>query len=100
MPPEFDFPPPHTEVWFPYELTPTRTGNHYLRAAARLKRGVTPQQAQSELNTVARALAEQTSQTTAGWEGSVVPFREFLFRSAHNALPLLPVAVGCRLHIA
>jgi putative ABC transport system permease protein len=100
MPPEFDFPPPHTEVWFPYELELGRTANHYLRAAARLKRGVTAPQAQSELNTVARAMAERTSQTTAGWEVSVVPFREFLFGSAHTALPLLLGAAGCVLLIA
>src|SRR5262249_12235791 len=100
MPPEFDFPPPHTEGWFPDELTPTRTDNHYLRAAARLKRGVTALQAQSDLNTVAVAFAEKSSQTTAGWEVSVVPFREFLFRSAHTALPLLLGAVGCVLLIA
>src|SRR5262249_49092500 len=100
MPPEFDFPPPHTEVWFSYGLAPARTGNHYLRAAARLKRGVTPQQAQGELNAIERAFAEQSSQTTAGWEVSVVPFREFLFRSAHTALPLLLGAVGCVLLIA
>src|SRR5262249_57673402 len=25
MPPEFDFPPPHTEVWFSYGLAPPRT---------------------------------------------------------------------------
>src|SRR5262249_34824309 len=71
MPPEFDFPPSHTEVWFSYELAPARTGNHYLRAAARLKRGVTPQQAQGELNAIGIAVAERSSQTTAGWEVSV-----------------------------
>jgi predicted permease len=100
MPPEFDFPPPRTEVWFPNELEPKITGHHYLRAAARLKRGVTPQQAQAELNTIARATAERSSAANAGWEVSVVPIREYLFGSAHTALPLLFGAVGCVLLIA
>src|SRR5262249_16000989 len=100
MPPEFDFPPPRTEVWAPYELEPIRTGNHYLRAIARLKRGVTPPQIQAELNAIARAVAERSSQKNAGWEVSVGPFREFLFGSARGGWPLLLGAVGCVLLMA
>ena len=99
MPPEFDF-PPRTEVWFPYVLVPGGTSNHYLRAVARLKRGVTIPQAQAELNAIVRALADQSQRTDAGLEVSVVPFREYLFGSADTALPLLLGAVGCVLLIA
>ncbi len=76
------------------------TSNHYLRAVARLKRGVTLPQAQAELNSIARALADQSPETNAGLEVSVVPFREYFFGSAHTALPLLLGAVGCVLLIA
>jgi putative ABC transport system permease protein len=99
MPPEFDF-PPRTEVWFPYVLDPGRTSNRYLRAIARLKRGVTLPQARAELNAIARALDDQSPQAIAGLEVSVMPFREYLFGSAHTALPLLLGAVGCVLLIA
>ncbi len=99
MPPEFDF-PPRTEIWLPYDLVRGRGGNHYMRAIARLKPGVTLPQAQAELNTIARALAEESPQTNMGWEISSVPFREYLFGSTRIALPLLLGAVGCVLLIA
>ena len=99
MPPEFDF-PPRTEVWFPYVLLPGGTTNHYLRAVARLKQGVTLPQAQAELNAIALALVDRSPQTDARLEVSVVPFREYLFGPARTALPLLLGAVGCVLLIA
>jgi predicted permease len=99
MPSEFDF-PQRTEAWLQYDLERGRGENHYLRAVARLKPGVTPQQAQAELNAIARVLAQQFPTTNTGWEVSVVPFREYLFGSARIALPLLLGAVGCVLLIA
>ena len=99
MPPEFDF-PQRTEAWLQYDFEGGRGGNHYLRAIARLKPGVTPQQAQAELNKIARVLAEQSPSTNTGWEVSVVPFREYLFGTVRIALPLLLGAIGCALLIA
>ena len=99
MPAGFDF-PPRTEVWFPFVLNPGGTSNHYLRAIARLKRGVTLPQAQDELNAIARALADQSPKTNEGLEVSVTPFREYLFGTAQTALPLLLGAVACVLLIA
>jgi putative ABC transport system permease protein len=99
MPPEFDF-PPRSEVWFPFVLNPGGTSNHYLRAIARLKRGVTLPQAQDELNAIARALADQSPKTNEGLEVSLTPFREYLFGTAQTALPLLLGAVACVLLIA
>jgi len=97
--PEFDF-PQRTEAWLRYDLVRGRGGNHYLRAVARLKLGVTPRQAQAELNAIARVLAQQSPATNTGWEVSAVPFREYLFGSTRIALPLLLGAVGCVLLIA
>ena len=101
VPPEFDF-PPRTEAWLQadFQHGSNGSGNHYLRAVARLKPGVTPRQAQAELNTIARALAEESPATNTGWEVSVVPFREYLFGSTHLALLLLFGAAGCVLLMA
>ena len=52
MPPGADVMDNRTEMWFPLGLNPgvrTNRGSHFLYLIGRLKEGVTPQQAQTEL---------------------------------------------------
>jgi putative ABC transport system permease protein len=68
MPADFDF-PVGAEAWAPLDLDPAeqaeRSG-HYLRVIGRLKAGVSPSQAQADLNTVAAQLARLYPETNAG----------------------------------
>ncbi|MFN2455437.1 MAG: ABC transporter permease [Pyrinomonadaceae bacterium] len=91
MPAGFDF-PQRAEVWMPYEIDPANTsrgGYRNERAFARLKRGVTIQQAQAELHAIAQNLARQYPNTNAGWDVTLVSLREYLFGGAKIGLPLL-----------
>ncbi|MDQ3648959.1 MAG: ABC transporter permease [Acidobacteriota bacterium] len=102
MPAELSF-PARVDLWTAYEhdrADAERGGAHNNRTIARLKPGVTIQQAQAEINVIAQTQARLYPDTNAGWEVDVVPFREHLFGSASVALPLLFGAVGCVLLIA
>jgi len=102
MPAELGF-PARVDLWTAYEhdrADAERGGAHNNRTIARLKPGVTIQQAQAEINVIAQTQAHLYPDTNAGWEVDVVPFREHLFGSANVALPLLFGAVGCVLLIA
>jgi putative ABC transport system permease protein len=93
MPPEVNF-PPRIELFTTYQLVRFgRGGSHNDRAIARLKPGVTIEQAQAELSAIARRQAQQFPETNKGWDVMVVPLREQLFGSANVALPLLFGAV-------
>src|ERR1044071_3958147 len=62
MPAAFQFPDPETEVWAPLALDPqdqSSRGSHYLNVVARLKDGVTIEQAQAEMDTIAGRLEQQ-----------------------------------------
>lgn len=102
MPAGFDF-PQRAELWMPYDIDPADTprgGYRNERVFGRLKRGVTIQQAQSEIHSIAQNLARQYPDTNSGWDVRLVSFREYLFGSATVALPLLLGAVGLVLLIA
>jgi putative ABC transport system permease protein len=75
-------------------------GSHNDRAIARLKPGVTVEQAQAELSAIARRAAQQFPDTNKGWDVVVTPFRKHLFGGAEVALPLLLGVVGFVLLIA
>ncbi len=60
MPGDFRFPRRETEVWTNLPLNPpTRYGPWFYRGVARLKPGVTPEQAQAELNAIGRLMMQQ-----------------------------------------
>ena len=70
MPAGFLFPNPRTELWVPVAFSADDLGNrggHSYVAIARLKPGVTLEQAQTEMNAIAARLEEQYPQTNAAW---------------------------------
>jgi putative ABC transport system permease protein len=91
------------EVWVPLELPDQlRTGRRgrYLSAVARLKSGVSIEQARGELETVAARLEAQYPDVDKGWGATVVPLREQLAGEVKTALLVILGAVGFVLLIA
>src|SRR2546430_12183842 len=62
MSPEFQYPTSDVQIWTPLTINPedfqTRTGYNHL-AVARLKAGVTVEQAQTEVNVISTRLAQE-----------------------------------------
>jgi putative ABC transport system permease protein len=61
MPAAFEFPQKRYEIWVPFAFRNNaqgmvNRGTHYLQVAGRLRRGVSPEQAQAELTTIASRL--------------------------------------------
>ncbi len=94
--------PPRVDLFETYQLEPGsgRGGTHNDRTIARLKSGVTVEQAQQDVSAIALWQGEQFPDTNKGWGVTVVPFHEYLFGSANVALPLLFGAVAFVLLIA
>jgi putative ABC transport system permease protein len=113
MPKDFGFPkatdlpsyfqlPPQIELWAPLALTReiiNSRGNHNYAVMARLKPGVTLEQAQSEMTAIASGL-EQQSPFNAGWGVTIVPLHEQAVGSLRLVLLVLAGAVGFVLLIA
>ena len=62
MPPEFHFPNQEVELWTPFQFDANALSdrnNNYLEGVARLRRGVTMQQAGAEMNVIAGQLRRQ-----------------------------------------
>jgi predicted permease len=91
------------EIWVPLALTEeqrTARRGRYMSAVARLKPGVSVEQARSEMDTVASRLEEQYPDVNKGWGVTVVPLREQLAGEIKPALLVLLGAVGFVLLIA
>jgi len=105
MPASFRFAPfwmTRAQMWVPLDLDrriDDRDGRS-LRVFARLKNGVTIQQAQSEIDAVAAHLAEQYPQTNAKLGISIVPLYEKVVTSVRPTLYALLGTVGFVLLIA
>ncbi len=82
----------------PASLTNRR--GRFLIGIARLKPGVTPRQAQADLDTIASRLEQQYKDTNAGIGTSVVSLREHIIGKIESALVVLLAAVGFVLLIA
>ncbi len=116
-PANFQSPSPedNPQVWVPLSLdggdrlrvpasvspaTLTNRRSRFLIGIARLKPGVTPKQAQTDLDATATQLEQQYKDTNAGIGVSVVSLREHIIGKIEPALVVLLAAVGFVLLIA
>jgi predicted permease len=103
LPPGFQFLRKNTEAWIPVAFSKQELANrdaHYLTVAARLKPGVTLQQAQADMDSVARRIEEKNPVSARQQRVVIVPLREQLAGEVKRTLIVLLVAVVCILLIA
>jgi putative ABC transport system permease protein len=102
MPPSFRF-PDFAQMWTPMAWTDSQRavrGEHHYGVIARLKPGVAVQQAQAEMNTISRRLAQLYPADDKGWGAVVVPLHDDLVSDVRPAMLVLFGAVACVLLIA
>jgi len=105
MPAEFEF-PKGVDLWVPLRATMPASasenrGASFLLAVGRLKPGVTPAQAEAEMNTVISRIAARHPETeAAGHRVVMTPLAAYLFGDARPALWMLLAATGMLLLIA
>src|SRR5262245_8883760 len=81
------------EIFLPVPLR-TDDHRHALRVIGRLSPGVTPEQAQVEMTTLARQLEQAWPESNTGWGANVVPLAEQHSSKVRRALFVLQGAVG------
>ena len=102
MPASFQY-PPGVELWTPLVISPDLAkdrGIRWLRIMARLKAGVTRQQAATEMTTIASRLEHEYPATNKDQGARLVPLRELTSGDARPALLVLLTSVGLVLLIA
>ena len=105
MPRGFQFFESDIRLWVPLALDPRQLasrGNHYLKVVARIKPGVTLNQAQADVSAVmARIAKDHPEETFNGKVGAlVIPLREEFTGDVRSSLFVLLVAVAFVLLIA
>jgi len=103
MPPGFAFPNATTDVWVPFVPTTDEFRSHGIQEAfaiARLKRAVRLEQAQAEMDAIAKRLANAYPKTNEGRGFRLVPLQEEIVGDVRPALLVLFGAVGLVLLIA
>jgi putative ABC transport system permease protein len=102
-PPDFKF-PQGAELWGPINFEASdgmkQRKAHFLRPIGRLKPGVTLQQAQADMDAIARRLEAQYPESNTGWNLRMVPLRDQLVGNIEPTLRILFGAVGFVLLIA
>ncbi len=115
MPSDFKFPPsfsatvassqyamPNADLWVPLttDAVPIARDIRTLFMIGRLRSGVTPAVAQSEMNVIASRLQKEYPATDADMQVDVIPLRQQITGDIRLALIVLFAAVGCVLLIA
>jgi putative ABC transport system permease protein len=103
MPRGFQYPRSQTQLWVPIAFPAdeaTQRGSHYLEVIARLKSGVTLQQARVEMKAIAARLEKQYPDTNMRVGIVVTPLHEQVVGDIKPALLVLLGAVGFVLLIA
>jgi len=103
MPPGFHFLNTQVKAWIPLALDPAndwRKQGRYLRSVARLKSGVIIQQAQAELDGIAKRLETDYPDYNKGWGANLVPMHEQIVGDIRPVLLVLLAAVAFVLLIA
>lgn len=88
------------DFWVPELLDPGRRDNGDLDAIARLRPGVSLEQAQAEMDTISRNLAAAHRETNDGLSVRVVPLRDHVLGGSRRVLWLLFAATGVVLLVA
>lgn len=103
LPPSFQFAMRPADLWLPYQPTEsqlTRRFMHGTNLIGRLKDGVSPEQAQSELNIIAGRIEQQFNDSHASTTARLVPLHEEIVGTVRPILFVLLAAVGFVLLIA
>ena len=102
MPPGFSYLDKTVDVWLPmgFNAQARTPRGRWMNVAARLKPGVTFEQAQQDMTRVHAALTQMFPDFNTGWTARVVPLREELTGKVRPALLILAAAVGFVLLIA
>ncbi len=106
MPPEFGFPSEQVDVWLPTAWDPAFRAQtffrraHWMRAVARLKPGITPADANTQLQTVVRRLQQQYPATNRVMGADMMPLHDAIVGDTRQPLLVLLGAVGLLLVIA
>jgi len=89
------------DAWLPftYSGNSNQRGSHYLNGIARLKPGITPAQAVTDLNRIAAQIRQQYGLSRT-WNALVIPLRQEVVGKTERLLVVLLGAVGAVLLIA
>jgi putative ABC transport system permease protein len=88
------------DFWMPEFRDPTRRDSGDLDVIARLRPGVSLEQAQSEMDAISRSLAAAHPETNSGLTVRVVPLRDQVLGSSRRVLFLLFASTGLVLLVA
>ncbi|HUL72237.1 MAG TPA: ABC transporter permease [Vicinamibacterales bacterium] len=102
MPDRLAYPSATTQAWLLWRMTPqerTTYGSHYLVCFARMKPGVTVEQARADLARASRDI-EPIDRGNLGWTTLLWPMLEFAVRNVRSGLWVLSGAVALVLLIA
>lgn len=101
MPPHFSF-PQDAEIWIPRELTGAEVSRtaHNWSVVARMRPGLTTEQAHTEISAIAKQLKQEHGKETDAVDFAVVPQQEFMVGNVRSALVMILVAVGFLLLVA
>ncbi|HKF48522.1 MAG TPA: ABC transporter permease [Terracidiphilus sp.] len=95
--------PGFAQAWVPMGLTPAEAvvrGEHHFMTVARLKPGVTVEQAQAEMDRISQRLAGMYPADDKGWGAKVITVRDDMVGDVRPALLMMLGAVGFVLLIA
>ncbi len=103
LPATFQFALRNADLFVPYQPTQNQLTRRYMHGTnliGRLKDGVTPEQAQADVDVIAGRIEQQFNDSHAGTKARVVPLQEEIVGTVRPILLVLLAAVGFVLLIA
>src|SRR5437660_1639924 len=95
--------PYRANLWLPLALepdNPATINNHYLYGVARLRRGVTPTQAEAAVKRMCAAINRDDPNPANAWAAYIPPLRESFVMDLRPKILVIIGAAGCALLIA
>src|SRR5207237_1247961 len=88
MPPRFFVPGTDAQLWIPLSLrdAPTQHSNRYLRVLARLAPGATLATAETELDVIARRIAQEYPADATDWTTNIMSVPEMIVGTQFGAV--------------